>query len=55
MCGILADYTNELNEWLQLTPEGNVAHELEWEMIQRGPNHKAEHCATASRRSNTIQ
>jgi hypothetical protein len=55
MRGTLADYTIELNKWLQRSPEGNVAHELTWAMAQEGPNNDAVHCATASRRFNAVQ
>ena len=50
MRGIFADYVVELNHWLQVTIEGNIAHELTWTMTCEGPPNKAVHRATANRR-----
>lgn len=55
MCGTLADYNIVLNDWLQRHPDGNVAHELRWDIAQNGPNHNVVHSATASRKFNTVQ
>ena len=55
MRGTLADHTIDLNNWLQRTPEGNIAHELTWEMVQEGPNNDAIHHATAIRRYKAVQ
>ncbi|KAH9062260.1 hypothetical protein EDB87DRAFT_332385 [Lactarius vividus] len=48
------DYVVEFNNRLQKSPEGNVAAELTWAMIQDGPNNNAIHTATAIFRGVTL-
>lgn len=48
------DYVVDLNNWLQSSPEGDVAAGLTWAMTQEGQNHKAVHHAVAKFRGVNI-
>ena len=55
MCGILADHVDDLNKWLQRSPEGDVSHELIWAMILDCPNNETIYRATTKCEYNTVQ
>ncbi|KAH8982427.1 hypothetical protein EDB92DRAFT_1952318 [Lactarius akahatsu] len=54
MRGTFADHVVAFNNRLQKSPEGNVAAELTWELVQDGPNNQATHTATAIFRGVTL-
>ncbi|KAF8270951.1 hypothetical protein EI94DRAFT_1797553 [Lactarius quietus] len=55
MRGISADHiVDDLNNWLERSPEGNVAHELGWAMTQEGPIDQTIYRATAKFRGVTL-
>jgi hypothetical protein len=56
MHGIFADYiVDDLNAWLQRSPEGDVSREISWEMTQGGPDNQTIYGATVRCRCNAVQ
>jgi hypothetical protein len=56
MHGNFADcIVDDLNTWLQRSPEGDVSHELSWAITQGGPDNQTIYGATVRCRHNTVQ